>query len=268
MKAERIGNSKKMKALGITLALLFTATLIHAQNLATETSEMSLLFVQNAQGISYDSASNRLTLEGVSPVVTFFADRPDRVAGHVLLSGFVDVWDEGADSFKEDPPNASLSIFDGKQIQSVIVELADPRIEKDQLSYTVLRVLDGELPETGGTSSLFIDGLLSGGMKGAAGGALIGAIAGDAGKGAAIGAGVGAVGGAVHKNRQEEASAQAQAQAADAASKTRVVNIPNANGSMTPVSLYLVPSGWQGPKGEIYPTLPTVDQLQGSYGMK
>jgi hypothetical protein len=268
MKSERIGNSKKMKALGITLALFFTVPLIHAQNLATETSEMSLLFVQNAQGITYDSASKLLTLEGVSPVVTFFAERPDRVAGHVLLPGFVEIWEEGADSFKKDPPNASLSIFDGKQIQSVVVELAEPRIKNNQLSYTVLRVLDGELPTTGGASSLFIDGFLKGGALGAAGGALIGAIAGDAGKGAAIGAGIGAVGGGIHKHKQEEAGAQAQAQAANDASKTRVINIQNPNGSVTPVSLHLVASGWQGPKGEIYPTLPTADQLQGTYGLK
>jgi hypothetical protein len=252
-----------MKKWILVTLFLTVAGLGYAQD--SEPAEMSLLFVQNAQGVTYDSASKTLTLKGISPVVTFFADRPDRVAGHVLLPGFIKIWDEGSESFKKDPPNASLSIFDGKQVQSVVVELADPRLEAGQLSYTVLQVLDGELPASGGASSLFIDGFLKGGALGAAGGALVGAIAGDTGKGAAIGAGLGAVGGGIHKHRQNE---EAQAQAANDASKTRVINIQNPNGSVTPVTLHLVATGWQGPKGEIYPTLPTADQLKGTYGLK
>jgi hypothetical protein len=268
MKSERIGNSKKIKALGIALAVFFTATLVQAQNRATESSEEMMLFVQNARSISYDSRSTMLTLEGISPVVIFFSDRPNRVAGHILLPSFIDLWDEGDDSFAQDPPNASISIFDGTTIYSAIVELADPQVRGDQISYRVLQVLDGELPATGGACSLFIDGALRGGLRGAAGGAIIGGIAGDAGKGAAIGAAVGVVGGAVRQNRQAQSDAAAAAAAADAASKTRVVNVSNANGSMTPVTLHLVDGGWKGPRGEIYPTLPTPDQLSGSYGMK
>lgn len=52
------------------------------------------------------------------------------------------------------------------------------------------------------------------------------------------------------------------------AATTRVVNVSNANGSVTPVSLHLVSNGWQGPKGEIYPTLPTQAQLSPVYGVK
>ena len=256
---------KKILTLLTVLGVL-SATYTRAQSAAD--SEMSFLFVQSAQGVSYDSDSNQLTLEGVSPVVNFFTDRPYRVAGHLLMPGFVQLWDEGTDSFKNDPPNASLAIFDGKQIQSVIVELADPQFKNDQLTYTVVQVLDGNLPASGGASTLFIDGFLKGGAMGAAGGALIGAIAGDAGKGAAIGAGLGAVGGGIHSHKQNEAAAQAQAQSVNEASKTRVINIQNANGSFTPVSLRLVANGWQGPRGEIYPTLPTAEQLSGSYGMK
>ena len=113
---------------------------------------------------------------------------------------------------------------------------------------------------------MFIDGLfdggaVGGGLRGAAGGALIGAIAGDAGKGAAIGAGVGIVGGAIKRGQEQEAAAQLQA-------RSRVVYVPNPNGSSTPVTMLLVPNGWQGPRGEIYPTLPTGGQLQGTYGIK
>jgi hypothetical protein len=231
-----------------------------------DAAPMELLFAQNANGVSFDRDTDTLTLKGVSPVVTFFSDRPYRVAGHILLPGFVQLWDEGSDSFRDDPPNASISVFDGNQIQSAVIEISDPTVDGDQLSYKVVKVLDGDLSFTDGTCSLFIDGLfdggaVGGGFRGAAGGALIGAISGNAGKGAAIGAGVGALGGAVRRSRQEDAAAHMQA-------TTRVVSVANANGSITPVTLHLVDSGWQGPQGEIYPSLPTPDQLQSAYGMQ
>ncbi len=230
---------------------------------------MTFLFVQNARGVSYDSAGGTLTLEGVSPAVIFFADRPYRVAGHVLLPAFLQLWHEGADSFDVDPPNATLSILASGHVDSVVVEIANPRLSKDRLTYEVVKVLEGDLPTSGGINTLFIDGLLGvgalrGGARGAAGGAIIGAIAGDAGKGAAIGAGIGILGGAIKKSEQQKAAAQAQAHAQ---ATTRVIYVPNANGSFTPVTLHLVSTGWQGPRGEVYPTLPTADQLKG-YGMR
>ena len=231
---------------------------------------VSLLFVQNATGITYNKTSNTLTLEGVNPVVTYFSDRPYRIAGHVLLPGFIQLWDEGSDSFKDDPPNANLSILEGSHVKSAVIEIAEPRFRNNRLTCKVVRVLEGDLPASGGVSSLFIDGLfdggaVGGGVKGAAGGALIGAIAGDAGKGAAIGAAVGVVGGASKRRQEEKAAAQAQA---NMQARTRVIYVPNPNGSSTPVTMLLVPNGWQGPRGEIYPTLPTADQLQGTYGIK
>ena len=139
-----------------------------------------------------------MTLTGVSPSVIFFSDRPQRVAGHVALAGFLDAWDEGSDSFAEDPPNAALSIVGDGQVTDVVVELANPVLEGDDLTYEIV-ILDGEPPATSGISSLFIDNLFSddevrGTARGAAVGALFGAAGGNAGEGAAIGAGVGLLG--------------------------------------------------------------------------
>ena len=51
------------------------------------------------------------------------------------------------------------------------------------------------------------------------------------------------------------------------APSTTVMNVPNKNGSYTPVTLQLASSGmYIGPQGEIYPNLPTVVQLQAMYG--
>jgi hypothetical protein len=45
-----------------------------------------------------------------------------------------------------------------------------------------------------------------------------------------------------------------------------VVNVPNANGSYTPVRLVRSGDGYIGPQGEYYPGNPTVDQLRALYG--
>lgn len=49
---------------------------------------------------------------------------------------------------------------------------------------------------------------------------------------------------------------------------TVVVNIPNDNGSYTPVTLRRVGGVYIGPRGEQYLNLPTVDQLKPVYGLK
>ena len=50
-----------------------------------------------------------LTLPGLAPATLFFADRPERVVGHISAGEFVAQWGEGNNNFAEDPPNAVLS---------------------------------------------------------------------------------------------------------------------------------------------------------------
>ncbi len=178
--------------------MLASVTPVGAQ---TTVTPPELLFVQSAEGVVFEGKT--LTLKGVSPAVLFFGARPKRVAGHVALPGFLDAWDEGKDSFAEDPPNAALSIVGDGIVTSVVVEIANPQLQGDELSYDIVQVLEGELPATGGTSSLFIDDLFTesekkGAGRGAAVGAIFGAATGDMGKGAAIGAGIGLVGNMVN----------------------------------------------------------------------
>ena len=112
------------------------------------------LFVQNAQSIHY--TDGKLTLKGVSPTTIMFSDRPERIAGHMATTRFVPFWSKGKDSFLSDPPNASLSILEGDKVKDVVVVLRDPELKGDELSYNI-RVLEGEMPATGGAASLFID---------------------------------------------------------------------------------------------------------------
>jgi hypothetical protein len=73
------------------------------------------MFVQTARDIAYKDGV--LTLQDVSPVTVFFSDRPQRIVGHVRNDLFLKKWPEGSNSFKSDPPNAVLSVFDDKRLQ-------------------------------------------------------------------------------------------------------------------------------------------------------
>jgi len=116
-------------------------------------NKVELLFVQNSLAGSFDGKT--LTLKGVGPTL-FFSDRPERVTGHLGTAEFVSHWDKGPDSFAKNPPNATLSILDTKDVTSVVVELTRPSLDRNTLSYKV-KVLTGKLPASFKESSLFID---------------------------------------------------------------------------------------------------------------
>ena len=50
------------------------------------------------------------------------------------------------------------------------------------------------------------------------------------------------------------------------AGETLTINVPNSNGSYTPVTLVKTGNGYAVPQGEFYPGNPTVDQLKVLYG--
>lgn len=116
--------------------------------------EIEALFVQTAHSMSYQNG--KLTLSKLAPTTLFFSDRPDRVTGHISSEEFVQSWDQGEDSFESNPPNAVLSIFHPDMVSDIVVELTDPVLNNNELTYTVI-ILDGEMPAEGGPSSLFID---------------------------------------------------------------------------------------------------------------
>ena len=112
------------------------------------------IFVQSAKSVTYDSG--KLTLKGVSATTIFFADRPERVTGHMSTRAFVPFWKEGKETFLADPPHATLSLLGQGDAADVVVELRDPVLKGDELSYGA-SVLQGEMPAKGGVASLFID---------------------------------------------------------------------------------------------------------------
>jgi len=117
--------------------------------------KVQMLFVQTAKSATL--ADGKLTLQGISPNTVFFSDRPERVAGHLATSEMIPLWGEGKDSFTKDPPNATLSAFGGDgKVMNVVVELRNPALDGDKMSYDV-KVLQGKMPPKAEGASLFID---------------------------------------------------------------------------------------------------------------
>jgi hypothetical protein len=115
---------------------------------------VDVLFVQNAKDVTFKNG--KLVLQGVNPVTVCFTDRPARLAGHMQTSKFVPLWSQGKDSFLKDNPNATLSIFSGDNVSDLVVELSNPQLSGDDLTYDA-RLLEGTPPANGGACALFID---------------------------------------------------------------------------------------------------------------
>jgi hypothetical protein len=112
------------------------------------------LLVMSSRG--YTLQDGKLTLKGVSPTTIVFADRPERSAGHVPTDTVIQDWADGTSSFAKDPPNAEFSVFGEAGTSNTVIELKNPSLKGDTLTYDV-RVLEGKVPEAGREGSLFID---------------------------------------------------------------------------------------------------------------
>jgi hypothetical protein len=112
------------------------------------------IFMQSAKAVTFEGG--RLTLKGVGATTTYFADRPQRVTGHMSTRIFVPFWKDGRDTFLADPPQATLSLLGQADDADVVVQVRDPVLKGDDLSYSAT-VLQGDVPIRGGPASLFID---------------------------------------------------------------------------------------------------------------
>ena len=118
--------------------------------------ECQAMFVQSAQGMSFDGT--RLTLEGASRNIIYFCDRPVREAGHLTWDALMELGGSGEDSFEIDEPNAAVSVFgpDDELIQAVVTLVGRPSMSGGEAVYAVT-LLEGDLPESGGATVIFID---------------------------------------------------------------------------------------------------------------
>jgi hypothetical protein len=118
--------------------------------------EIEAMFVQTAEGVR--GGDGTMTLIRLAPATLYFSDRPQRVVGHLSAQHFVDLWEEGENSFAKDPPNAVLAFPNAGGLADTVVVLRDPKLEGNEITYTV-DVLEASLPDEAGACTLFIDPL-------------------------------------------------------------------------------------------------------------
>jgi hypothetical protein len=119
---------------------------------------LALLFVQSADG--GELSGSTLTLSGVSENTAWFSDRPYRETGVTSTADFVSAWGEGPDPFSLEPPNADFSCEVGGEVVNYFVELTNPVLSGDELSYTVSFIGGGSSPgvtQCDHDAHLFID---------------------------------------------------------------------------------------------------------------
>jgi len=115
------------------------------------------MFVINFDSGSYKDGKLRLNGNGTSNVI-YFTDRPDRDSGHMGVKKFKSIWTKGINSFKSDPPNATLSVIvEGKDSNSIMV-LSHPEIDHNSIEFDVKKI-EGVPPASFNTGGLFIDPL-------------------------------------------------------------------------------------------------------------
>jgi hypothetical protein len=145
-----------------------------AQNVPTKqetasAQKVQLMFVQTSEDLKVNSEDKTLRLVNVNPQTLYFSDRPKRVAGNLTMPAYFDEWTAkaGPDNFKNDPPNATLSVYEGsnKENTLAVIEISHPVMEGKDLIYKY-KIIEGELPKSGGATALFIDWIGAGGGVG------------------------------------------------------------------------------------------------------
>lgn len=132
-----------------------------------EKEKPQLMFVQTADDLKADDKTLRLI--NVGQQTLYFSDRPVRIAGHLSMPAYMEEWtaSAGKDNFSNDPPNATLSVYEGGKAENTlaVVEISHPVVEGKDLVYRY-KLIEGAMPKTGGATALFIDWIGVGGGVG------------------------------------------------------------------------------------------------------
>ena len=128
--------------------------LVFAEHVIDDSNNRGYLLV--ISGTSGSLKGDTLTLKGV-PNVIYFSDRPERVAGHMSLSEFVEIWNKGSNSYKADPPNATLSVSK-KDVakKNEVVEIMSVEQKNGDLHFKVAE-LQGSITGPFKQPTLYID---------------------------------------------------------------------------------------------------------------
>lgn len=139
-------------AILMTAVLSFFVLSSNAEHVIDDSKNPSYQFI-----ISGDTGAlkdGKLSLTGV-PIVTFYKLGDKRLAGHIFVESFVEVWDKNAKILKTDPPNGIISVISKEGSEGATIELSAPSADIDDLSFNV-RVLEGALPDSFGPFQIYI----------------------------------------------------------------------------------------------------------------
>lgn len=128
-----------------------------------------LMFVQVADDVRVNATAQTFRLVNVAQQTIYFADRPERIGGHIKMSDYLAEWtsEGGADNFGVDKPNATLSVYEPRQAKNTVavITISNPKADGADLVYN-FKLIEGTLPAEGGATSLFIDWIGVGGGVG------------------------------------------------------------------------------------------------------
>jgi len=162
--------ARHLFALAALIALPYAGLAQSAPKTPTATTpqqKVQLMFVQTADQLKADDKTLRLV--NVGQQTLYFSDRPVRVAGHLTMPAYLDEWkaSEGPDNFSNDPPNATLSVYQPGRADNTltVVEISHPVIEGKDMVYRY-KLIEGKMPKTGGATAVFIDWIGVGGGVG------------------------------------------------------------------------------------------------------
>ena len=146
----------KKRVAFVLMTAITVLALYPAARLAIAQAKPSFLFVQSAKKIDYKDGV--MTLYDVPKQTMFFTDRPNRVVGNLPTDKFVARWttDTSPGGFASNPPNAAVTVFQPDGAKTAIVELSNPRLDGNKLSYNV-KVLQGIASVQPAEGVLFID---------------------------------------------------------------------------------------------------------------
>ena len=139
-------------ALGLTMAAMTSADAsAQDSDVPDQTRPPSYFFVQS--GKSLEVTSETITLVDARSKTTSITDRPDRIVDQLSNETFAARWDEGEDSFADDPPNAVVMVGGHRP---VIVVLTDIAVSANRITYDY-ELLHGRFPYKSAPTTIVID---------------------------------------------------------------------------------------------------------------
>jgi len=139
---------KKLLFACLFVALLGCQSKEKLTHVVSETEPTRYLFVLNANEGTFKK--EELTLVGV-PSVIYFSARPKRVAGHISLQQFAEIWNRD-----KEPRQGNLSVLQMGAEEDIVLNLKEMKVKGGNISFEVESV-SGDIPNAFKQAGLFID---------------------------------------------------------------------------------------------------------------